>query len=69
MLNVLEFLAKREPVYGEHFALAIKKLRNALPKEVVTFVDRGRIEFDLTLASDLPASEAKAVSYRRAGIA
>src|SRR5829696_2488067 len=53
-LNVLESLAKREPVYGEQFASAAQKVRKALPKEVAKFVDRGSIEFELTSASDPP---------------
>jgi len=53
-LNVLESLAKREPVYGEQFASAAQKVRNALPKEVTKFVNRGSIEFELTSASDPP---------------
>jgi len=53
-LNVLQSLAKREPVYGEQFASAAQKVRKALPKEVAKFVDRGSIEFELTSASDPP---------------
>src|SRR5215210_1811302 len=65
-LNVLESLAKREPVYGEHFASAADKVRNALPKEVVRFVDRGRIEFELTSASDPPEDPRVIDTLRRA---
>lgn len=53
-LNVVESLAERDPVYGEHLASASIKLREALPKEAVKFADSGRIEFDLSFANDPP---------------
>src|SRR5215218_4576222 len=53
-LNVVESLAERDPVYGEHLASASLKLREALPKEAVSFADGGRVVFDLSFASDLP---------------
>src|SRR5215208_1217819 len=52
-LNVVESLAERDPVYGEHLASASIKLREALPKEAVRFADSGRVEFDLSFANDL----------------
>ncbi len=53
-LSVLESLAKREPVYGEHLASAVTKLRGALPKEALRFADSGKIDFALDFASDPP---------------
>lgn len=53
-LSVLDSLADREPVYGDHFASAAEKLREAIPPEAVRFADRGRIEFDLDFASVSP---------------
>ena len=42
-LNVVESLAERDPVYGEHLASASLKLREALPKEALRFADSGRV--------------------------
>jgi predicted DNA-binding transcriptional regulator YafY len=53
-LSILESLAKREPVYGDHLASAAAKLREALPKEALRFADGGKIEFALDYASDPP---------------
>jgi predicted DNA-binding transcriptional regulator YafY len=53
-LNVVESLAERDPVYGEHLASASLKLREALPKETLRFADSGRVEFDLFFANDPP---------------
>ncbi len=53
-LSVLESLAEREPVYGDHLASAAAKLRDALPKEALRFADAGKIEFALDSASDPP---------------
>ncbi|MEW6637243.1 MAG: WYL domain-containing protein [Actinomycetota bacterium] len=53
-LSVLESLAEREPVYGERLGSAAGKLRAALPTRLLKFVDRGRIEFELSSASDPP---------------
>ena len=53
-LTVLESLAVREPVYGDHLASAAQKLREALPEEALRFADSGRIEFAIDSASDPP---------------
>ena len=53
-LSVLESLAKREPVYGDHLASAVAKLREALPKEALRFADSGKLEFAIDSASDPP---------------
>ena len=53
-LSLLESLAVRDPVYGDHLASAVDKLRGALPEEALRFVDAGKIEFALTSASDPP---------------
>lgn len=53
-LSVLESLAKREPVYGDHLTSAAAKLREALPEESLRFADSGKIEFALDSASDPP---------------
>lgn len=53
-LSLLESVAGQEPVYGGHLASAAGKLRRALPEGVLKFVDRGRVEFDLSPASDPP---------------
>jgi predicted DNA-binding transcriptional regulator YafY len=53
-LSVLESLAEREPVYGDHLKSAADKLREALPKEALRFADARRIEFAFNPASDPP---------------
>lgn len=53
-LSVLESLGQREPAYGEHLASAAKKLRGAIPDDVLRFADSGKIEFSLDSASDPP---------------
>lgn len=53
-LSVLESLAEREPVYGEHLGSAARKLRAIIPKESLDFADAGRIEFALESVSDPP---------------
>lgn len=53
-LSVLESLANREPVYGDHLTSAVTKLREALPNEALNYVDSGKIEFALDFASDPP---------------
>lgn len=53
-LNVVESLAEREPVYGEHLSSAARKLREVLPERAVEFADSGRVDFDLAFASDPP---------------
>lgn len=53
-LSVLESLAAREPVYGDHLASAAAKLREALPQDALRFADAGKIEFALDSASDPP---------------
>ena len=65
-LSALESLAAREPVYGEHFASAATKLRDALPEESLKFADAGRLEFDLDFASDPPESPEVMETLRRA---
>ncbi len=53
-LSVLESLAQREPVYGDHLASAAAKLRQAIPKEALRFADAGRIEFFINPADSTP---------------
>lgn len=53
-LTVMESIARREPVYGEHLGSAARKLRRALPAEAVRFADSGRVEFEVPSASDPP---------------
>ncbi len=65
-LSVLESLAEREPVYGEHLDSAAKKLRKALPEESLKFADSGRIEFDLDSVSDPPEDPSVLDTLRRA---
>jgi predicted DNA-binding transcriptional regulator YafY len=65
-LNVVESLAERDPVYGEHLASASLKLREALPKETVRFADSGRVEFDLSFANDPPENSEVLDTLRRA---
>ncbi|MDQ3386397.1 MAG: WYL domain-containing protein [Actinomycetota bacterium] len=65
-LSVLESLAAREPVYGQHFDSAAAKLRDALPEESLKFADAGRLEFDLDFASDPPESPEVMETLRRA---
>ncbi len=65
-LSVLESLAEREPVYGEHLASAAAKLRDALPKEALRFADAGKIEFALDWASDPPEDPDVMDTLRRA---
>jgi predicted DNA-binding transcriptional regulator YafY len=57
-LSVVESLAERQPVYGEHLRSAAGKLREALPPEGVKFADSGRIEFEVASASDPPEDPA-----------
>lgn len=54
ILSVVESLAGRDPVYGEHLASAAVKLRDALPEQSKQFADSGRVEFALDFASDPP---------------
>jgi predicted DNA-binding transcriptional regulator YafY len=65
-LSVLESLAQREPVYGEHLASATKKLREAIPDEALRFADSGKIEFSLDSASDPPEDPNIIDTLRRA---
>lgn len=65
-LSVVESLAEREPVYGEHLASSARKLREALPKEAVEFADHGRVEFDLDFVSDPPEDPEVLEVLRRA---
>lgn len=65
-LSVLESLAEREPVYGKHFAAAAVKLRDALPRKALKFVDEGEIEFDLESASVPPEDPEIMDTLRRA---
>ena len=65
-LNVVESLAERDPVYGEHLASAALKLREALPKETIRFADSGRVEFDLSFADDPPENAEVLDTFRRA---
>ncbi len=53
-LSVLESLAQREPVYGDHLRSAAEKLREAIPDGALRFADSGKIEFSLDSASDPP---------------
>lgn len=57
-LTVMESLAGREPVYGEHLASAAQKLRGALPTETVRFADSGRVEFEVSRPAILPRTRA-----------
>jgi hypothetical protein len=65
-LSVLDSLAQREPVYGEHLASAAKKLREAIPDEALRFADSGMIEFSLDSASDPPEDPNIIDTLRRA---
>lgn len=65
-LNVVESLAEKEPVYGEYLASAARKLREALPDEAVRFADTGRVQFDLSFASDPPEDPSILDTLRRA---
>lgn len=65
-LSLLESLAAREPVYGDHLASAVAKLREALPKEALEFADAGKIEFALNYASDPPEDPEVMDTLRRA---
>ncbi len=65
-LSLLESLAAREPVYGDNFASAARKLREALPEEALRFADSGRIEFHLDSASDPPEDPRVIDTLRRA---
>jgi predicted DNA-binding transcriptional regulator YafY len=65
-LNVVESLAERQPVYGEHLKSAADKLREALPAGVVKFADSGRVEFEVASASDPPEDPAILDTLRRA---
>jgi len=63
---VLESLAQREPVYGDHLNSAAKKLREAIPEEALRFADSGKIEFSLDSASDPPKDPNIIDTLRRA---
>jgi predicted DNA-binding transcriptional regulator YafY len=65
-LNIVESLAERDPVYGEHLASASLKLRKALPKEAIRFADGGRVVFDLSFANDPPENSEVLDTLRRA---
>lgn len=65
-LTVMESLAGREPVYGEHLASAAQKLCGALPTETVRFADSGRVEFEVSSASDPPEDPGVMETLRRA---
>ena len=65
-LSVLEALAEREPVYGEHLASAAAKLLEPLPKEALRFADGGEIEFAIDSASDPPEDPDVMDALRRA---
>jgi len=65
-LSVLESLAIREPVYGNHLASAAEKLREAIPTEALRFADSGKIEFALDSASDPPEDPDVIDTLRRA---
>jgi predicted DNA-binding transcriptional regulator YafY len=65
-LTVMESLAEREPVYGEHLASAARKLRGALPSRAVKFADSGRVEFEVSSASDPPEDPGVMERLRRA---
>lgn len=65
-LSVLESLAQREPVYGDHLSSAAAKLREALPREALKFVDQGEIEFTLESSSNPPEDPAIMDILRRA---
>lgn len=65
-LSVLESLAVREPVYGEHLASAARELREAIPTEALRFADGGSIEFALDSASDPPEDPDVIDTLRRA---
>ena len=41
-LSLLESLAVRDPVYGDHLISAVAKLREALPEQALKFADAGR---------------------------
>lgn len=54
-ISALESMAEGEPVYGEHFASAARKIRAALPENALEYVERGdRIGFDLDSAGEPP---------------
>lgn len=53
-LSVVESLAEREPVYGDHLGSAARKLREIIPKASLDYADAGRIEFALESVSDPP---------------
>jgi predicted DNA-binding transcriptional regulator YafY len=65
-LNVVESLAEKEPVYGEHLASAARKLREVLPDEAIRFADAGRVQFDLSFASNPPEDPSILDTLRRA---
>jgi len=65
-LSVLESLASRDPVYGEHLDSAAAKLRAAIPERSLKFADGGRIEFAFDSASDPPESPEIMDTLRRA---
>lgn len=65
-LSVLDSLSGNDPVYGEHFASAARKLREAIPKDALRFADSGRIEFPLEFASDPPENPDTMDTLRRA---
>lgn len=63
-LSVLGSLAEREPVFGDYLASAAAKLRDALPREVLNFVDQGEIEFALESAS-VPSADPEIIDTLR----
>jgi predicted DNA-binding transcriptional regulator YafY len=65
-LSVMESLAIRDPLYGNHLESAVAKLREALPEESLRFADSGRIEFALDFASDPPENPDVMDALRRA---
>lgn len=65
-LSLLESLAAREPVYGDHLDSAAAKLREALPGEALKFADAGKIEFALNSTSDPPENPEVMDTLRRA---
>lgn len=65
-LSVVESLATREPVYGDHLASAAAKLREVLPEASLKFADSGKIEFALDFASDPPEDPNVMDTLRRA---
>ncbi len=65
-LSLLDSLAVRDAVYGDHLASAAAKLREALPREALGFADAGKIEFALNSTSDPPEDPRIMDTLRRA---